>query len=49
MVPDLSLAEGWLTDKMILMASGEWLVYRSQSIMGWLFLVGLAVLFYWPI
>ncbi len=24
------LAEGWLTDRMILMASGEWLVYRSH-------------------
>jgi len=24
------LAEGWLTDKMILMQSGEWLVYKSH-------------------
>ncbi len=24
------LAGGWLTDRMILMASGEWLVYRSH-------------------
>jgi hypothetical protein len=24
------LAEGWLTDKMILMESGEWLVYKSH-------------------
>ncbi len=25
-----ALAEGWLTDKLILMANGEWLVYRSH-------------------
>lgn len=24
------IAEGWLTDKLILMQSGEWLVYRSH-------------------